>query len=158
MKALLIDPFLQTVVTVDCDGSLAAMYRLLDCESVEAVALDDSHTLWIDEDGLGRDPLNPVTGTYGQRFFVFSGAHGDVKLLAGRGLVLRDQGDDGQTADVSLTQRQIEARVGFPSDAKAATAVAARVASDCFVISTEEELEAARKVVRQREQEIVGLL
>ncbi|HQR19535.1 MAG TPA: hypothetical protein PKV98_01625 [Burkholderiaceae bacterium] len=158
MKALLIDPFTRTTLAVDCDGSLEAMYSLIGCDAVEPTAFDDLHSVWIDENGLGANPLNPVTGEHGQRHFILSAADGSVKLLAGRGLVLRDLDDDGRRPDVSVTDGQLKARVAFPNDPEAAERVAERVACDCFVISTEEELKAARATIAQREREILGLL
>ena len=158
MKALLIDPFTQTTLDVECDGSLEDMYKLLGCDTVEPVALDDLHTIWIDENGLAANPLNPVTGEHGQRHFILSAADGSVKLLAGRGLVLRDLDDDDRRPDVSLTQGQLKARVAFPNDPAAAEKLAERVAHDCFVISTDEELKAAQATIAQREREILRLL
>lgn len=158
MKALLIDPFTQTTLDVDCDGSLASMYRLIGCDTVEPVALDDFHTVWIDENGLAANPLNPVTGEHGQRYFILSAADGSVKLLAGRGLVLRDIDEDDKRPDVSVTPAQLKARVAFPNDPEAAEKLADRVVHDCFVISTEEELKAAQATVAQREREILRLL
>jgi hypothetical protein len=158
MKALLIDPFTQTTLDVDCDGSLQSMYGLIGCDTVEPTAFDDHHSIWIHENGLGANPLNPVTGEYGQRQFILSAADGSVKLLAGRGLVLRDIDDDGRRSDVSVTPGQLKARVAFPSDPEAAEKLAERVAHDCFVTSTDEELKAAQATIAQREGEILRLL
>jgi hypothetical protein len=55
MKALLIDPFTQTTLDVDCDGSLQSMYKLIGCDTVEPVAFDDLHSIWLDENALAAN-------------------------------------------------------------------------------------------------------
>ena len=93
-----------------CDGSLEALYKLIGCDMVEPVAFDDHHTLWIDENGLGSNPLNPVTGKHEQRYFVLSDADGSLKLLAGRALVLQDDEGDGKRTGANVSSAQLTAR------------------------------------------------
>jgi len=63
VKALLIDPFQMEIlpVTLTQDSSREAA-TLLDCDSVQAVALgitarDRQHLAWVDEQGLLREPF-----------------------------------------------------------------------------------------------------
>lgn len=55
MRAYLIDPFARTVTEVEHDGSLASVYRLLDCQTIDAArpyGTDD--VIYVDDEGLFR--------------------------------------------------------------------------------------------------------
>jgi hypothetical protein len=54
MKAILIDPFLQTVEAVELDGSLPQLHSLIDAQSLQLVPRGVYHNLVVDEAGIGR--------------------------------------------------------------------------------------------------------
>jgi hypothetical protein len=75
MKAYLIDPFARTVSEVEHDGTLASVYRLLGCSTIDAArpsGTDD--VIYVDDEGLFREEQ--------ATFFCKSYPHG----LAGKGL------------------------------------------------------------------------
>lgn len=53
MKAFLIDPAKETITEVDYDGTLKHMYKLIGCDCVCTVTLNDKHdTIFLDDEGL----------------------------------------------------------------------------------------------------------
>lgn len=55
MKAILINPEMQTIseIQIQIDNSLESMYKVMDCEMIEApVTFDNEDTLYCDEEGL----------------------------------------------------------------------------------------------------------
>jgi hypothetical protein len=83
MRGFLIDPETQDVSIVETPGSLEDMYLLLGCELVDAVYLPEDDVLWVDDEGLLHEEVWAFT-IYG-------------KPLAGRSLVLGDDGAGGNT-------------------------------------------------------------
>jgi len=102
MKALLIDPHLQTVTEVEYGGVLEDLYRLTHCEIVEAVGIGKGDVVYVDEEGLFHDPAK-------QAFFVISDFH---QPLAGYGLVVGVTGS-GADASPKTTLAQLRGRVSF---------------------------------------------
>lgn len=84
MRALLIDPSHPGFIAineVDFDGTLVHMYKLLDCQTIDAVWIGGQHTVYIDDEGLlyGDDTLTK------RGFFTFPGG----SIYAGKGLVVK---------------------------------------------------------------------
>lgn len=51
MKAILIDPDTQTVAVCEHDGGLESLYKLLDCQSIEApIQYDNNDIMYCDEE------------------------------------------------------------------------------------------------------------
>lgn len=89
MKALLIDPWTQSVTPVDYDGELAHAYKLIDCDTIDGRKLDAAgNYLFFDDCGLDREPL---------RFFAIVG---EPYPFAGRGLIVGPERDE-KTQDVT---------------------------------------------------------
>tara|TARA_Y100000114_G_C11637060_1_gene267327 strand:+ start:200 stop:541 length:342 start_codon:yes stop_codon:yes gene_type:complete len=87
MKLLLINPFEQTVKAVKSTGDLEDIYNLLDCNTIDAIGIDQQNVLYIDDCGLLKND---------QRYFSING-----KVLAGNGLVIGFD-DEGDSIDTSL--------------------------------------------------------
>jgi hypothetical protein len=100
LTGILIDPTTRTITEVEVanyDGRtfLNAMYKLLDCQTIEAVRFDRiKHTLWCDEEGLFKrgNPAFRYEGV-GQEMFV------------GKAIVLADRGE--HCADCKLTVEDV---------------------------------------------------
>lgn len=79
MHALLIDPANKAVTVVnlpDAGDNLPTIYKHLQCERFDAVALSNGDTIYVDDEGLLKAPLH---------FFAVRGA---PQPYAGRGLVV----------------------------------------------------------------------
>lgn len=102
ITAILIDPFQEALHLVglprDTKAQLREMYKLMDCETVQAVPLSipkhPRHFLWCDESGLLRTPW-----VYPN--FVCT-AYSDQYPIAGYGLVT-GMSDAGSIADSSIS-------------------------------------------------------
>ena len=55
MKAIHINPFDQTIKEVDILGNLEDIYVLLGCRTMDAIDIDESNVLYIDDEGLLKD-------------------------------------------------------------------------------------------------------
>jgi len=98
MRAILIDPFTQTIEEVDYSGDYKDIYGLIQCELFSTVyCLED--TLFVDDEGLYVKD---------QRYFKVAGY---PQPLAGRGLLLgtNEEGDSvDATAKLSVLEKVIE--------------------------------------------------
>lgn len=99
MKAILINSHTRSVSEVDYDGTLEDAYRLIGCQYVEAVGLDNGDAIYVDEEGLLR---NPVT------FFSYEGVNNEYQpYFAGNGLIVGTiQNGDEAPVMTDLTQAQ----------------------------------------------------
>lgn len=104
MKAILIDPYTNTVSEVEHNGDYREIYKKIDCECFTCVNIEDDDTIFVDDEGLLK--LTEET-----RFFVFDGY---PQPLAGKGLVLGTD-DAGETVAVKATLQEIRERVKFYS-------------------------------------------
>lgn len=107
MRAILIDAVAKTVTDVETTGKLHDLYRLLECEGIDAVALNDDNACYVDGEGLLADDPGP--------FFVLA-EYGHP--LAKRGLILGHD-DMGETIETNLTAEAVKATTTFPNIALA---------------------------------------
>jgi len=102
MRALLINPFSESISEIDYDGDWKSIARLIAIEHrpFTLVSLGDPerHHIYLDDEGL----YQPA-----QRFFILRSY---PSPLAGRGLVLRD-GPDGDEAEATLTLESLAAAI-----------------------------------------------
>jgi hypothetical protein len=97
MKALLIDPYQKKIHEVEVSNDLQSWYDLLRCELVDRVEVhrnpqgDRAIDVWIDDEGLLREPTPPM-------FKV----HGYPQPLAGYGLVLSANLATGESISCTL--------------------------------------------------------
>lgn len=55
MKTILIDPSKKQFIEIETDDSkklLKEIYRLLECDSIDMVRLDETHHIYVDDEGL----------------------------------------------------------------------------------------------------------
>jgi len=52
MKAILINPFNQTITEVEYSGDYKEIYKLIECSTFDCVNIDDDNTLFVDDEGL----------------------------------------------------------------------------------------------------------
>ena len=108
MKAILIDSVERTVRSVEVDGSLDSLYASLssqpqyNVELVDRVVVDDNNLVWVDDEGLLKEP---------QHFFIWKGTERTVPL-AGLGLVLGTT-EDGESCDTTLTVEEVRSQIDF---------------------------------------------
>lgn len=108
VKAILIDPFNQTITEVeyDADGSYKQIYDFIGAQPFTSIAVTpefDGDRLFLDDEGLYRDH---------QRFFSI----GDYpNPLAGKGLIL-GQNRAGEVDEVKTSAVAISADVRFHGD------------------------------------------
>ena len=79
-------------IVIDVDGTarriilpeqdrLRAMYAALRCELVDVVAMTDKLDMWLDDEGMYNQPVNPYATELARRFgFVFQHYYGPVLL------------------------------------------------------------------------------
>lgn len=106
MRALLIDPFTQTVTDYDLDEGIQAIYDATSCDCITSVRLPDhagiDNCIFVDDEGLYRE---------GQEFFTLIGY---PQPIAGRGLVVGID-REGDTISTSMPLPFMQAAVKFPS-------------------------------------------
>lgn len=108
MKAILIDPFNETVTEVEHNGDYRHIYELLshpehpvDCFTV--VGIEHNDAIFVDDEGLLKDP---------KHFFVWEDY---AQPLAGRGLVLGTN-DEGDSISPKSKIEDVKKRVSFRHD------------------------------------------
>ena len=93
MKAIVINPFDETIEEAIYLGHYKEIYSFLECRTFDCVYLDNREVLYIDDEGL------LVNET---RYFTINN-----RVLAGKGLILGSD-KDGETADVGLTLQMVK--------------------------------------------------
>ena len=100
MRALLIDPKERSVTEVQNSGELSDTTRLLECETPTNLGwLDKGDTLWIDDDGMRKNP---------RHFFAVNGGC----EIAGKGLVIGIDAE-GNDCDATVAIADLLARLKF---------------------------------------------
>ena len=105
MRAILIDPFTQTIEEVDYSGDYKDIYGLIECDLFTTVYLPNTSddTLFVDDEGLYVE---------NQRFFKIDGFE---QPLAGRGLLLGTD-EEGESIDCMSTVEEVKAIVSWEKD------------------------------------------
>lgn len=89
MRAILIDSTTQEIKEVELTApTLKSMYKHLDCELVDLVRLDDKADMYVDDEGLLKDPKS---------FFQIQYDGIKFQPIAGKGLICSHD-DEGDTA------------------------------------------------------------
>ncbi|MFD0269554.1 DUF3846 domain-containing protein [Streptomyces sp. NPDC127106] len=85
--ALLITPEAEVIpvdLPSDSGDRLTAMYSLMRCDQVDVVALTDQLDMWLDDNGLYTQPVNPMATLLARRFGrTYQNYHGHVLLTGG---------------------------------------------------------------------------
>lgn len=100
MRALLIDPTTQTISEVDYSGDFHHIYELLDCSTFDVVSIDPAHDIYVDDEGLLKQP---------SMFFEYKGYQ---TPLAGKGLVLCHD-DEGNSTAATMSLDELKSQVVF---------------------------------------------
>ena len=103
LRAILIDPFLRVISEVNVDNDLQSFYDILNIRSLAIVNIDNTNSLYIDDEGLLNDNNS--------LFEIASYA----QPLAGRALVVAHN-EEGETVETTLDIDQIRAMVGWVDD------------------------------------------
>lgn len=100
MKAILINPFDQTVTEVEYSGDYRDIYKLIDAQCFDVARLPHRDGIFVDDEGL----LNGTT-----HFF----QHEDYpNPLAGKGLIIGCD-EEGESVDCKTTLNEVKAKVSF---------------------------------------------
>lgn len=97
MKSILIDPFTRTIKEVDYNGDFHQICEFIQCDTFDAVRVSDKgDAIFVDDEGL-------ISGKE-QAFF---GWLGYPQPLAGRGILLGCNMNDGESTDTTFTLEQV---------------------------------------------------
>lgn len=102
MKAILINVKDQSITEVEHNNTLSNIYELLDCRTFDVVRIDETDSIYIDDEGLYVED---------QLFFEFGGDAQSVRL-AGNGLILGVD-DEGNSISPEITLEEVKGKVGF---------------------------------------------
>lgn len=103
MRAILIDPYAQTISEVEHDGDYKQIYELIGAGTFDLVRVDRTNAIYIDDEGL-------LTADDNTRYF---GLKGYGQPIAGKGLMLGAD-EMGETIAATLTKEEVEALVEWP--------------------------------------------
>ena len=98
MKAILINPFDQSVSEVDYNGDYKEIYNLVNCSTFDCVRIDDTNDMYVDDEGLLKNP---------NRYFKYG-----QQTLAGMGLIL-SHNDEGESAGTTLSSTEVFKEIEF---------------------------------------------
>ena len=107
MKAILIDPFDESVSEVDYNGDYKEICNLINCGPIDYVRLDDTNDVYIDDDGLMKNPT--------RYFRIFSYKTMRIHTLAGKGLIL-GHNDEGESIATTLDVNEYAKTIQFLPD------------------------------------------
>ena len=93
MKAILINPFDQTIKETEYTGDYREIYSLVECRTFDCVRLTDMQDMYIDDEGLLID---------NQRYFSIEGRN-----YAGKALLLSHD-DEGKTKATNWTLQDVK--------------------------------------------------
>ena len=112
MKAILIDPVARSVTEVEYEGGLDSLYRLLDCQRVDALHLngnifeDGWNSVFIDDEALLDEENAP------RHYFEIETERGWSPPVGSKGLVVGGN-HEGKDIATALTVEEIKTRVKF---------------------------------------------
>jgi hypothetical protein len=103
MRAILIDPYNETISEVEHTGGIDSIYKLLSgperkVGTFTIVGLGKGETLYVDDEGLLHNPTH---------FFQWQGYH---QPLAGRGLILGSKRSEDAATKLSLDEAKARVR------------------------------------------------
>lgn len=100
MKAILIDPFEQSVKEVEYSGDFRDIYKLIDAECFDCARIRRGDGIFVDDEGLLKSPTH---------FF----EHSDYPSpLAGKGLIVGCD-EQGESVDCKTSLDEVKAKVTF---------------------------------------------
>jgi len=107
MKAILIDSQSKTIRYVEVkkkgDSSIKSIYEHIGCELVDVINLDENNDLFVDDEGLLKLHKD-------SQFFLYDGFD---QPLAGNGLILGLNQEEGESIETSLSIEEVAEKVLF---------------------------------------------
>jgi hypothetical protein len=103
IKAILIDPYLKTIMATNIDNSLKGLQSAIGDHYIELVRIDDRNDMYVDEEGLFRE---------NQEFFLIKGTE-RVIPIAGYGIIVGSNPDNGKQINTSLNVTDIAKMIEF---------------------------------------------
>jgi len=107
MKAILIDVHSQTIKEVEIEKNASVnighIYEHLKCDCFTSVGIDENNDVFVDDEGLLK--LTPLS-----KFFLYKGY---PQPLAGNGLIVGIDHNDGDSVDTTLTIHEVAQNVIF---------------------------------------------
>lgn len=100
MKAILINPFDQTITEVDYSGDYKQINQLIGAEYFDVASIGGRDGIFVDDEGLLNAPTH---------FFEHADYHSP---LAGKGLILGCN-SEGNSVDCNTTVEEVKAKVTF---------------------------------------------
>ena len=94
MKAILINPFNQTITEIKYSGNFKEIYKLIDCSTFDCINIDNDNTLFVDDEGLLQE----------NRYFYWK----DYTNLAGKALIIGVDYQTGEDCDTSWSLQEVE--------------------------------------------------
>ena len=104
MRAILIDPSTQTITEVDYNGDYKQIYTFIDAASFDCVQLNESDTIYVDDEGLLNDAVSRIS--------MFRVDGDNPAYLAGKGLVLGTN-EEGESIGTELSLVALSNIVAF---------------------------------------------
>ena len=95
MRAILINPFDETITEVEYSGDFRQIYELTDCSTFDIVMLCNTDDLYVDDEGLLKD----------NRYFSWSGRN-----FAGKALIIGHD-DEGDSISSTYDLQEVVDRV-----------------------------------------------
>ena len=105
MRAILLNPFDQTVKEVVYTGDFREIYSLIDCTTFDVVRLSESDDMYVDDEGMLAN-MNYFFRYTNDDFYV------EPVLLAGKGLIVGTN-EEGEDIEPELTVEDIRSRIKF---------------------------------------------
>ena len=104
MKAILIDPYAETITPVEFNGDINEIYRLCDYQIFTVVSVEPNRDgIFVDDEGL-------LTLTDETKFFTYAGY---PQPLAGKGLILGLNPKTGNSVSVKTPLDVVKSKVKF---------------------------------------------
>lgn len=100
MKAILIDPFEETVKEIEYNGDFKHIYELIGADCFDAVRISREDSIFVDDNGLMNNPTH---------FFMHEGY---PNPLAGKGLILGCD-ENGDSISPVTTVEEVRSKVKF---------------------------------------------
>jgi hypothetical protein len=113
MKAILIDPYNQTITEVKYDGNYKTIQKIIGCAIFDIARFDDDsgNALYIDDEGM--------FSVENRKLFAFYPATGAPTILAGRGLALGCDLATGESQSLTCSFDELANRIAFISEHEA---------------------------------------
>lgn len=102
MRAILIDPFKESVTAIETKAGLDDLYEILKCDLITVIRWDKGNALIIDDEGLLLDKED-------QEYWWVSGYD---QPFAGRGIIIGDSYGENKSTDLKI--EDIVPLISFP--------------------------------------------